>query len=136
MSTLEKLQCEACGGHIDGSTLICQSCGMQYRIKEEFGHLSLVKVETSNVRFNTYGVGVSIPAFYMKENPESAIEMGMTELCQNLAKKIMPLVEYQASFDIKYNEYNIYGRVKIAEPRTQEDLLQEYSKMTGGHNLL
>ena len=136
MSTLEKLQCDNCGGHIDGTTLICQSCGMQYRLNEEFGHLSLVKVETSNVRFNTYGVGVSIPAFYVEENPESAMRMGMEELCGQLAKKILPLVEYQMSLDIKYNAYNLYGRLRIAEPRNQDELLREYGRMTGGKNLL
>lgn len=136
MSTLTKLQCDNCGGRIDGTTLICQSCGMQYRLNEEFGHLSLIKVETSDVRFNTYGVGVSIPAFYVEENPKSAMLMGMEELCGQLAKKILPLVEYQASFDIKYNNYNLYGRLRIAEPRNQDELLREYGRMTGGKNLL
>jgi len=136
MSTLTKLQCDSCGGRIDGTTLICQSCGMQYRINDEFGHLTLMRVETSDVRFNTYGAGVSIPAFYVTDNPESAMLMGMEELCGQLAKKILPLVEYQMSFDIKYNTYNLYGRLRIAEPRNQEDLLAEYHKMTGGRNLL
>lgn len=136
MSTLTKLQCDNCGGRIDGTTLVCQSCGMQYRLNEEFGHLTLMRVETSDVRFNTYGAGVSIPAFYMAENPESAIEIGMTKLCQNMMEKIMPLVEYQASFNIQYNSFDIYGRLRIAEPRSQEDLLAEYHKMTGGRNLL
>ena len=136
MSTLTKLQCENCGGHIDGVTLICQSCGMQYRLNDESGRLALVRVETSDVRFNTYGVVVSIPAFYVVENPESAMLMGMEELCQKLAEKILPLVEYQTSLDIKYNTYNLYGRVRIAEPRNQNELLREYGRMTGGRNLL
>ena len=133
---LQKLQCDQCGGHIDGLSLTCESCGMQYRIKEEFGELSLVRIVKSEVKFTTYCGCVAIPAYYVIDDPKSAMEMSIMQMAEQLSIKIAPLIEVQQMFDPPRDQFRVYGRIRVADPLEPNVLMAEYDKMTMGRNLL
>ena len=48
MSTLQRLQCDSCGGRIDRASLTCTSCGMQY--EREQNEPTLLRIVTEQRR--------------------------------------------------------------------------------------
>lgn len=117
MSKLQKLQCESCGGHINGETLRCEMCGMQYKLDEDF---TLGRVEIYNGRFVTLEGKIAIPAFYMFEfgddGPRVAQEMTIKKLAEGMAEKILPFMEFQQYYDVHTQILETDARIKIAEP--------------------
>jgi hypothetical protein len=114
MGKLQKLQCEQCAGKIDGVTLTCQSCGMQYRLNEDF---TLGRIEVSNLKFITIGGSVAVPAYVLNTlGTEAFSEMTLKKMAEDMALKILPFMEFQSMFDPKYNEIQTYTRVRVAEP--------------------
>jgi len=116
MSKLQKLQCEQCAGRIDGATLTCQSCGMQYRLNEDF---TLCRMEVYHGRFTSIGGSIAIPAYMLNElGPEGACELTLTKLAENMATKILPFMEFQTMFTpgMAGGDISTYVRVKVAEP--------------------
>ena len=114
MSKLQKLQCEQCAGKIDGATLTCQSCGMQYRLNEDF---TLCRMEVYHGRFTSIGGNIAIPAYVISElGPEVASEMTLRQMAETMAEKILPFMEFQTMFDPCHAELQTYARVRVAEP--------------------
>ena len=114
MSKLQKLQCDNCGGKIDGMTLTCQSCGMQYMLNED---MTLGRVVTSNLQWSSIGCCVSVPGYVLFDiGKERAAEMTLKEMAQSLATRLLPFMEFQSSFDLAHNSVVTYGRVRVAEP--------------------
>lgn len=114
MSKLQKLQCDQCGGKIDGITLTCQSCGMQYMLKEDF---TLCRMEVYPGRFTTIGGSVAIPAYVLKEmGAETFSEMTLHKMVEAMASKILPFMEFQNEFDPRDQALLTYYRVRVAEP--------------------
>lgn len=116
MSKLQKLQCDQCGGRIDGATLTCQSCGMQYMLKEDF---TLCRIETYPGKFRSIGGAIAVPAYVLHEvGPQTFSEMTLTKMTETMATKILPFAEFQTAFDPTHNELTTYYRVRVAEPIT------------------
>ena len=114
MSKLQKLQCEQCAGKIDGVTLTCQSCGMQYRLNDDF---TLGRIEVSNLKFITIGGSVAVPAYILNTlGTETFSEMTLKKMAEDMASKILPFMEFQSMFDPEYNEIQTYTRIRVAEP--------------------
>lgn len=114
MSKLQKLQCDQCGGRIDGVTLTCQSCGMQYRLNEDF---TLGRIEVSHLNFITIGGSVAVPAYVLNSaDAKTFSEMTLTKMAEAMAYKILPFMEFQSMFDIRHNEIQTCARVRVAEP--------------------
>ena len=114
MSGLRKLQCDNCGGVIDGVSLTCQSCGMQYMLKED---MTLGRVVTSNLQWATIGCCVAVPSYVLFDiGKERAAEMTLQQMSESLANKLLPFMEFQSSFDPKHNDIVTYGRIRVAEP--------------------
>lgn len=114
MSKLQKLQCDQCSGKIDGITLTCQSCGMQYMLKEDF---TLCRMEVYPGKFTTIGGSVAIPAYVLKDmGAERFSEMTLSKIAETMASKILPFIEFQTAFDPQYCDLQTYYRVRIAEP--------------------
>ena len=114
MKELIPLQCPNCTGHVDPITLTCQSCGLHFKMKSDG---TLVKVEVSDIKWIPIGECITIPGFYVEENPEQAMEMGLHQLAEKMAERILPLMEFQAMYDMKYNDYVIYSRLRVEEPK-------------------
>lgn len=124
MGKLQKLQCDQCGGRIDGTTLACQSCGMQYRLNEDF---TLGRVEVYHGRFTSIGGCIAVPAYVLNTlGPEEACEMSLKQMAENMADKILPFMEFQSMLDPAQNELVTYGRVKVAEPIVRYDGIREF----------
>ncbi len=116
MSKLQKLQCDQCGGRIDGATLTCQSCGMQYMLKDDF---TLCRIETYPGKFRSIGGAIAVPAYVLHEaGPQTFSEMTLTKMIETMATKILPFAEFQTAFDPTHNELSTYYRVRVAEPIT------------------
>ena len=114
MSGLRKLQCDSCAGIIDGATLTCKSCGMQYMLKED---MSLTRVVSSNLKWATISGMVAIPSYVLFELGEkTAAEMTLKEMAESLAPRLLPFMEFQSAFDPAYNSTVTYGRIRVAEP--------------------
>lgn len=122
MGTLRKLQCEQCAGIIDGTTMKCQSCGMQYRLDEDF---TLGRVEVYNGKFVTLEGKIGVPAYTMykfgEDGPRKACEMTLKALSEGMAKKILPFMEFQQYYDPRMMHLETYASVRVAEPRTRFD---------------
>ena len=114
MSGLRKLQCDNCGGVIDGISLTCQSCGMQYMLKDD---MTLCRMVTSNLQWSTISGCVTVPSYVLFDiGEERAAEMTLQLMAESLAPKLLPFMEFQSSFDPKYNEIATFGRIRVAEP--------------------
>ena len=119
MSKLQKLQCSECGGRIDGKTLECQMCGMQYKLEESEYGFRLGRVEVYNGKFVTLHGCVGIPAYIAHElGAEKACEMSIKQLAQNMAPHIMPLMEYYNEFDPYMQMHKTFCEIRVAEPRS------------------
>ena len=127
MSKLQKLQCDCCGGRIDGRSLECQNCGMQYRLEESDFGFTLGRVEVYNGKFITLNGCIGIPAYVAHElGPEKACEMSIKELAHNMAPRIMPLMEYYNEFDPCMQMHKTFCEIRVAEPRTGRYLASNY----------
>lgn len=114
MSGLRKLQCDNCGGVIDGVTLTCQSCGMQYMLKDD---MTLGKVISSNLQWSSIGCCVSVPSYVLFDIGEERVaEMTLQQMAESLATRLLPFMEFQSSFDPVHNEIATFGRIRVAEP--------------------
>lgn len=114
MSKLQKLQCEQCAGKIDGVTLTCQSCGMQYRLDED---MTLVKIKTYNMKFHVLQGQISLPAYVLFDTGEKRFaEMTLNMMAENMASKILPFMELRTMYNPEYQVFTTQGNVRIAEP--------------------
>lgn len=118
MSKLQKLQCDCCGGRIDGRSLECQNCGMQYRIEESDCGFRLGRVEVYNGKFVTLHGCVGVPAYIAHDfGPEKACEISLHQLAENMVPHIMPLMEYYNEFDPHMMMHKTFCEIRVAEPR-------------------
>ena len=110
---LRKLQCVNCAGKIDGATLTCQSCGMQYRIDDDFS----LKVVSSNLRWATLSGQIAVPAYILSTlGSEQMAEITLKQMAESMAPRLLPFMEFQSMFDPRYNTINTVGRIRVAEP--------------------
>lgn len=110
---LRKLQCVNCAGKIDGATLTCQSCGMQYRIDDDFS----LKVVSSNLRWSTISGKIAVPAYILSTlGEETVAEMTLKQMAESMAPRLLPFMEFQSMFDPRDCTINTVGRIRVAEP--------------------
>lgn len=113
---MRKLQCTSCGGVIDQSTMRCNMCGMQYMLDSN-GRIEIVKTDRPIILIHE---GVTIPADYIFD-PEIGAEVmarkTISELTERLARRILPLVEFQTMYRNTNNSYQTSVRIGIVEPK-------------------
>jgi len=111
---LKPMNCVNCGGIINSATLICQSCGTPYRYDEQ-NRLRLIH---SELRFETLHGSIFMPAYFVEENPQRAMEITLVQMAEKMSEKLLPFIEYRQSFDVPHYEYITHGRIKVAIPGT------------------
>ncbi len=115
---MRKLQCTSCGGVIDQSTMRCNMCGMQYMLDSD-GRIEIVNTNRPIILIHE---GVTIPADYIFD-PEIGAEVmarkTISELTERLAKRILPLVEFQTMYMGMTNSYKTSVRIGVAEPKKE-----------------
>lgn len=118
MSKLQKLQCDNCGGKIDGSTLTCQSCGMQYKLNDGPDGFTLGRVEVYHGKFQLIQGHVCVPAFTLKdpEDYERAAEWTLKDMALNMSVHLLPFMEFQSSFEPQTMTIDTYAQMRVAEP--------------------
>lgn len=110
---LTALTCTCCGGQIDRDLLICRNCGTQFKYDS---NNRLITVEQFNRKIIYINGAVMVPAFYVKQDPAQAMELTLKEIAQEMAKKILPLIEFQTRFDMATNSYITSAKIGVAEP--------------------
>ena len=126
MKDLIPLQCPSCAGHVDPITLICRSCGLQFKMRSDG---TLVKLEVSDVKWIPIGSCIAIPGFYVKDNPEQAMEVGLHKLAEKMVEQILPLMEFQAMYNMEHDDYVVYGRLRVEEPKFDNRKFMENKTM-------
>ena len=110
---IKKLECVTCGGKIDGATLTCQSCGMQYMLTDDFQ----LKVLTSPIKWVTIDGMVAVPGYILNTiNRETASEMILTDMAKSMAMKLLPFMEFQSMLNPCDQTVRTHGRIRVAEP--------------------
>ena len=133
MSKLQKLQCEQCGGRIDGSTLMCQSCGMQYRLNDDF---TLGRVEIYHGKFQILEGKIAIPSYVLYNMGEVEFaEMTLHSLAEGMAEKILPFMEFRTMLNPNpMGDITTIGTIKVAEPNhrdTAKNIIPEEYRSIG-----
>lgn len=118
---MRKLVCDSCGGHIDQSTLICNHCGVAYRLDE---YEMPIRVMEYSTRVETLSGCVRVPAYLVRDEKDAKdiMEMSLHKMAEQMAIKIMPLIELHHEFEPRTCEYVTYGRLKVANPHTTTPL--------------
>ena len=129
MSELIPLQCPNCAGRIDKATLTCNSCGLQFKMKPDG---TLMRVDVFPHKFIPIGAAISMPAFYVKDNPEKAMEYTLTKMARKLAEQILPLIEFRQEYDMQHDDYVTYGRIRVEEPEFKNDDFDTVKRFTDG----
>ena len=141
MAKLQKLQCDNCGGKIDGSTLECQSCGMQFRLEDGPSGFALGRVEVYQGKFHLIQGHVSVPAYTLKEPAdfERAAEWTLNDMARNMAQQLLPFMEFQSMFRPDHCAIETYAQMRVAEPGVSKDnyrimhnVAQDWINVTGG----
>lgn len=114
MSTLQRLQCDNCGGRIDRASLTCTSCGMQY--EKDKNEPIMLRVISEQRRTEVLSGTVLIPDEFMRVEPEKAIEYAVKEMANQMAERLIPFIELEWSRDFMRHQTGIYGRLRVARP--------------------
>lgn len=116
---MRRLICDGCGGQIDRDTLVCKHCGVAYKLDE---YEMPIRVMEYSTKVETFSGCVRVPSYLVEDakDAEQIIEMSLQQLAKQMAKKIMPLMEFQHEYDPRSCEYVTYGRLKVANPHTTE----------------
>lgn len=125
MSELIPLQCPNCAGHVDPVTLQCKSCGLQFKMKSDG---TLMRFDVYDHKFIPIGTSIYIPSFYVVDHPQEAMEMSLHKMAEKLVEQILPLIEWQTSFNIEHNDYVMYGRIRVAEPEFSNKRFDEVKR--------
>ena len=118
MSTLQKLQCDQCGGHIDRASLTCTSCGMQYRYDHEMQELRII---TETRRTDVLSGKITVPDELLEQAPEKGIEWAIKELARNMARRLVPYREWDYNREPQFRQTAVYGRIRVAVPPRNGD---------------
>lgn len=116
MNELKPMICECCGGHIDRVSLTCKMCGTPYRLDEECKPIRVVQYDS---KIETISGCIRLPSYMVVSNPEEAMRFSLNQLAEKMVEKMMPLLEYEQSYDHRSMEYVTYGRIRVAVPHTR-----------------
>lgn len=114
MSNLKPLVCTQCGGRIDRESLVCNACGIAYRLDDNF---LPVRIELSKAKVRTISGEVHLPREYLLDSNEIA-EISLQKMAEQMAERILPLIEYTTEFDMYTNSYVTHGRLRVVDPHT------------------
>ena len=114
MSELKPMICECCGGHIDRTTLICKMCGTAYRLDDNF---LPVRIEVRKGDIRVVESCIQLPREYVLcMDADEMSKLTLTKMAEQMAEKILPLIEYQTEFDMRQNMYVTHGRLRVVDP--------------------
>lgn len=116
---MKALICKQCGGQIDPTTYICQSCGTAY----ERPQAPVYRTETihEDPQFATIGASVEITdeLLMFHGNPTEVARVAIEDITHQLAEAIMPFVEIRINkmHLLDPNRRNaIQGTVRVKKP--------------------
>ena len=114
---MRRLVCESCGGQIDRDTLVCKHCGVAYKLDEYEMPIRIMEYST---KVETLSSCVRVPSYLVEAgmDAEQIMEMTIHQMAEQMANRIMPLMEFQHEYDPRSCEYVTYGRLKVANPHT------------------
>lgn len=126
---LTALICTCCGGQIDRGLLICRNCGTQFKYDS---NNRLITVEQFNRKIIYINGAVMVPAFYVNEDPEAAMRLTLDEIAREMAKKILPLIEFQTRFNPHEQTFITSAKIGVAEPFNYSGMITKQYNFTPG----
>ena len=129
MSELIPLQCPNCAGRVDRTTLTCNSCGLQFKLKADG---TLMRVDVYPHKFIPIGAAISMPAFYLKKDPEDAMKYTLEKMALKLAEQILPLMEFRQEYCPQHDDFVTYGRIRVEEPEFKNQDFDTIKRFTDG----
>ena len=126
MSELIPLQCPNCAGHVDPITMQCKSCGLQFKMKSDG---TLMRIDMYAHKCIPIGASVYVPSFYVIDHPKEAMEMSLHKMAEKMVEHIMPLIEFQTSYDMRHDDYVVYGRIRVEEPQFNNRKFDETNQL-------
>ena len=109
---MKKLQCETCGGIIDRQTLTCRSCGMQYQYDQDH----VLRIITEDRRTEIISGRVIIPDEILATNTENRVEFAIHQIANNMARQLIPYMEWERVSDPTRRQTEINARIRVARP--------------------
>lgn len=113
MSTLQRLQCDGCGGLIDRETLTCRSCGLQYRYDHE---MNTFRIITQRGKTELLHGRILIDDEDLHRYGEQVIEHSIRKIATSMAQQLIPYMEWERESDPTRMQTAIYARVRVAVP--------------------
>ena len=127
MAKLKALICTCCGGQLDETSLNCKMCGTAHILNSDGEAIRFIEYSS---KIETFCGAVHIPRYMVETNPQMAMEMSLSQLAEKMVEKIMPLMEYEQSYEPITDQYITRGRIRVAIPNTQGF---RYREMYIGH---
>ena len=113
MSTLQKLQCDACGGHIDRASLTCNSCGMQYRIENDTQELRII---TETRKTDVLSASAIIHDEELIYGAGDMMDYTIRRIAESMAMRLIPYIEWESQREPEFRSTEIYARIRVARP--------------------
>ena len=111
--TLKPMKCECCGGIIDRASMTCQMCGIAYKYDDQ---MQPIKIVEYSARVEMIKGKVIMPAEFMISNPDKCSHIALEKMAVEMAKHLLPFIEYSVEFAPELREYTMNGRLKVANP--------------------
>lgn len=118
MTKLQPLRCESCGGLIDRSTMVCQMCGTAYKFDYDETDVRPIRISEFQHRMEVRQGTVIVPEYFMNTDPEKCMEYALREMAKQMAEKLLPFIEYRQEYNPRLCEYEIQGRLMVADMKT------------------
>jgi len=135
--TVKGYRCPNCGKMLTltdakNSIMKCEACGSEYKIEEDH---KITPYYIHQVPYNSHVIacGSYIPWEFVKEFPETAVNVTLESMAKEMAKQILPFIEVTSSLDPIDMKYRIDARLRVHVPsRPLEEQLKsavpEYAK--------
>lgn len=107
--------CECCGGKINPDTLICEYCGMKYKL--DYYANNFLRRETFQAPVNKFACDVVMDqqSLYML-GPEKASEIAIHKIAAQMAEGLIPMIKYNVEYDPIYCHYKYRGEIRAIRP--------------------
>lgn len=118
--TVKGYRCPNCGKMLTltdakNNIMKCEACGSEYKIEEDH---KITPYYIHQVPYDTHVIACSsyVPWEFVKEFPESAMNVTLQHMAKDMAEKILPYIEITSSLDPIDMRYRLDARLRVHIP--------------------
>ena len=110
---LTPLVCNSCGGSIDRNSMICEFCGIRYKLDSD---MLPVIVERFEPNVKTICSSVKLDReMIMHIGAKEASEIALKEMSRKLAEVIAPFISVRTEYNAPYHQQIFEGRIRLIQ---------------------